>query len=76
MKKAPDLSTWGFLIKSGARRRLNLELMCQFLKGFVFCAFPRDTPGDTRRSLLGRFLARCTLAEKVVEVRCSIPDER
>lgn len=53
-KKAPGLSTWGFFVRM-PRRRLNLELTFPFLKGFVFCAFPRDTPGDTRRLLLGCF---------------------
>ena len=34
-------------------RRLNLWVKCPLLKGLVICAFLRDTPGDTRRRLLG-----------------------
>ncbi len=46
------------------RRRLNLEVNCQLLKGLVLCMFPRDTPGDTRRWLLGCFwpVSRCRKA--------------
>ena len=56
MQKSPRSFDLGlFHMYLVPRRRLNLEVMYQFLKGLVFFGFKRDTPGDTRCCLLGCF---------------------
>lgn len=42
-KKAPGLSTWGFLIISGARRRLNWAVKLPVYKGYIGSASVRHT---------------------------------
>jgi len=75
-KKAPGLSTWGFLSVSGAPAPFEPGGEVRVSKGFWRVCLSKGYTWGYTAPAAGVFSVGFSLAEKAVEVRCSTPDER